>query len=130
MRTGSNMQLDGRPLSYNEIIVGDSERWDVEQVEVLRGAQSTLQSRNAMPGTIATKTNDPTFDSEGALHGGGGHYDQRRVSGRLSGPVLAVFGDRLVPFRRADARPEERRLGKERVRQLWSSCGESDQTTN
>src|SRR3546814_6901795 len=65
-----NMQLDGRPLSYNEIIFGDSELWDVEQIEVLRGAQSTLQGRNAMAGTIATKTNDPTFDSEGALRFG------------------------------------------------------------
>src|SRR3546814_3179949 len=78
-----------------------SELWDVEQVEVLRGAQSTLQGRNAMAGTIATKTNDPTFDSEGALRFGGGNYDQRRVSGMLSGPVLGVFGDSHVAFRLA-----------------------------
>jgi outer membrane receptor protein involved in Fe transport len=96
-----NMQLDGRPLSYNEIIFADTELWDVEQVEVLRGAQSTLQGRNAMAGTIATKTNDPTFDSEGAFRFGGGNYDQRRVSAMLSGPVVGLFGDSHVAFRLA-----------------------------
>jgi iron complex outermembrane receptor protein len=94
-----NMQLDGRPMSYNEIVFGDSELWDMQQVEVLRGAQSTLQGRNAMAGTIAMKTNDPTFDSEGALRVGGGDYDQRRISAMLSGPVLGVLDDSHIAFR-------------------------------
>lgn len=96
-----NMQLDGRPMSFNEIVFGDSELWDMAQVEVLRGAQSTLQGRNAMAGTIAMKTNDPTFDSEGALRIGGGNYDQRRISAMLSGPVVGLFGDSHVAFRLA-----------------------------
>src|SRR3546814_19169190 len=50
---------------------------------------------------MATKTNDPTFVSEGERGFGGGNYDQRRVSGMLSGPVLGVFGDSHVAFRRA-----------------------------
>lgn len=66
-RARLNMQIDGRPASYNEIVFGDSALWDVQQVEVLRGAQSTLQGRNAISGTIATKTKDPTFTTEGAV---------------------------------------------------------------
>src|SRR5690606_8213389 len=31
-----NMQVDGRPLSYNEAIFGDVPLWDVDQVEVFR----------------------------------------------------------------------------------------------
>lgn len=82
-----NVQIDGRALSYNEIVFGDSAIWDVQQVEVLRGAQSTLQGRNAIAGTIVTKTKDPTFESEGALRVAGGNYEQQRASGVVSGPI-------------------------------------------
>jgi outer membrane receptor protein involved in Fe transport len=82
-----NIQIDGRALSYNEIVFGDSAIWDVQQVEVLRGAQSTLQGRNAIAGTIVTKTKDPTFENEGALRVEGGNYEQQRASGVVSGPI-------------------------------------------
>jgi outer membrane receptor protein involved in Fe transport len=84
-----NVQIDGRPASYNEITFGDSALWDVDHVEILRGAQSTLQGRNAIAGTIITKTKDPTFDYESALRVAGGNYDQRRYSGMVSGPITA-----------------------------------------
>lgn len=38
--------------------------WDVKQIEVLRGPQSTLQGRDALAGSLAIKTNDPTFSPE------------------------------------------------------------------
>lgn len=87
-RSRLNMQIDGRPASYNEIVFADSALWDVQQVEVLRGAQSTLQGRNAIAGTIATKTNDPTFVPEGALRFAGGNYDQLRASAMASVPLV------------------------------------------
>lgn len=89
-----NVQVDGRPLSYNEIVFGDSTIWDVQQVEVLRGAQSTLQGRNAIAGTVVTKTSDPTFDYNAALRVGGGDFGQKRASAMISGPV-----DDAVAFR-------------------------------
>jgi iron complex outermembrane recepter protein len=87
-RSRLNMQIDGRPASYNEIVFGDSALWDVQQVEVLRGAQSTLQGRNAIGGTIVTKTNDPTFEPEGALRLAGGNFDQLRASAMASVPLI------------------------------------------
>lgn len=87
-RSRLNMQIDGRPVSYNEIVFADSDLWDVQQVEVLRGAQSTLQGRNAIAGTIATKTKDPSFTPEGALRLEGGNYDQVRASGMVSAPII------------------------------------------
>ncbi len=83
-----NIQVDGRPASYNEVVFGDSEIWDVQQVEVLRGAQSTLQGRNAIAGTVAVKTNDPGFDYEGAVQVGAGNFNQWRASGMFSGPLV------------------------------------------
>ena len=94
-RARLNMQLDGRPMSYNEIVFGDSVLWDTQQIEMLRGAQSTLQGRNAMAGTIAMRTNDPTFTPEAAFRVAGGNYDRRRISGLLSGPVADGVAYRL-----------------------------------
>jgi outer membrane receptor protein involved in Fe transport len=90
-----NVQIDGRALSYNEIVFGDTAIWDVQQVEVLRGAQSTLQGRNAIAGTIVTKTKDPTFENEGALRVAGGNFDQQRASGVVSGPISDDVAYRL-----------------------------------
>lgn len=92
-----NMQIDGRPASYNEITFGDSALWDVDHVEILRGAQSTLQGRNAIAGTIITRTKDPTFTPESAVRIGGGNDEQRRYSGMISGPIT----DDSVAFRLA-----------------------------
>ena len=91
-----NVQVDGRALSYNEIVFGDSAIWDVQQVEVLRGAQSTLQGRNAIAGTIVTKTKDPTFGNEGAVRLAGGNYEQQRASGVVSGPISDDVAYRLA----------------------------------
>jgi len=63
-----NVQVDGRALSYNEITFGDSALWDVQQVEVLRGAQSTLQGRNAIAGTIASIRHSPLIAHSKPLH--------------------------------------------------------------
>jgi len=83
-----NIAVDGRPLSYNEVVFGDVSLWDVQQVEVLRGAQSTLQGRNAIAGTVAVKTNDPTYDYEFGGRFIGGNYDGRVYSGMASGPIV------------------------------------------
>src|SRR3546814_17686132 len=64
-----NCQLDGRTLSYNEAIYLDGLLWDVQQMEVYRGPQSTLQGRNAIGGVVAIKTADPTFDWQGKVRG-------------------------------------------------------------
>lgn len=83
-----NIAVDGRPLSYNEVVFGDVGLWDVQQVEVLRGAQSTLQGRNAIAGTVAVKTKDPTYDYEFGGRFIGGNYDGRIYSGMASGPII------------------------------------------
>jgi outer membrane receptor protein involved in Fe transport len=82
-----NVQIDGRPASYNEVTFGDSALWDVAHVEILRGAQSTLQGRNAIAGTIITKTKDPTFEPESAVRVAGGNFEQRRYSAMVSAPI-------------------------------------------
>jgi len=44
--------------------------WDVEQVEVLRGPQSTNMGRNSIAGAIVMQTKDPSFETEAAVRAG------------------------------------------------------------
>lgn len=43
--------------------------WDLERIEVLKGAQTSLRGRSAIGGAIIARTNDPTFEPEAALQG-------------------------------------------------------------
>lgn len=88
-RNRLNVQVDGRALSYNEVAYGDAQMWDVQQVEVLRGPQSTLQGRNAVGGTIAITTKNPTYEFEGEIRAQGGTQDLRQGSLALSAPLVA-----------------------------------------
>lgn len=86
-RARLNWQIDGRPASYNEVVFGDLNIWDLEQVEVLRGPQSTLTGRNSIAGTVVIKTNDPSFDYEVDGQIAAGNLSQRRFSGTVNIPL-------------------------------------------
>jgi iron complex outermembrane receptor protein len=83
-----NVQIDGRPASYNEVVFGDVSLWDVEQVEVLRGPQSQLQGRNAIAGTVVVKTKDPTYEYEVGARLLGGNFETVQGSAVVSGPIV------------------------------------------
>jgi iron complex outermembrane receptor protein len=64
--------------------------WDVEQVEVLRGPQSTTQGRNTLGGAIIVNTRDPSFKWEGALRAGYENQDGKALlAAVISGPLVA-----------------------------------------
>jgi outer membrane receptor protein involved in Fe transport len=88
VRPRVTIQQDGRPLNFNELVYGRSGLWDIEQVEVLRGPQTTLQGRNSIAGAIVVTTKDPTFDWEGGARAVGGDYATRQGSVAISGPVV------------------------------------------
>lgn len=81
-------QVDGRTLGFNEAVFQNTSVWDVEQVEIYRGPQSTLQGRNAIAGTMAIKTADPTFEWESKARAIGGGQNTRVFSGVVSGPLI------------------------------------------
>ncbi len=81
--------IDGVTQSAEGLKRGSRGTWDVKQVEVLRGPQSTLQGRNALAGAVVVETNDPTYDFEAAARGVAGNLDRRDGAFMVSGPIIA-----------------------------------------
>ena len=46
------LQIDGRPIGYNELAYGVANLWDLDRIEVYRSPQTTTQGRNAIAGAI------------------------------------------------------------------------------
>ncbi|MEL6199879.1 MAG: TonB-dependent receptor [Pseudomonadota bacterium] len=75
--------------------------WDVPQVEILRGPQSTNLGRNAMMGAVMVSTGQPDLDEfEAALRIGGGNPGRYEAAGLINIPIsdtvaLRFSGDYL-----------------------------------
>jgi len=62
----ASVYVDGIQQTVQGARRGARGLWDVEQVEVYRGPQSTLAGRAALAGAIYVKTKDPTHEFEAA----------------------------------------------------------------
>ncbi|HEY0946691.1 MAG TPA: TonB-dependent receptor [Opitutaceae bacterium] len=57
--------VDGANLDNKMVADGALAVWDLEQIEILRGPQSTSQGRNSLAGAIVARTRNPTFSRDG-----------------------------------------------------------------
>lgn len=81
--------IDGVAQPFVADLTGESGMWDLQQIEVFRGPQSTSNGRNSIAGSVFIKTNDPTFDWEGAARVGYRNKDQYiDTAGVISGPLI------------------------------------------
>jgi iron complex outermembrane recepter protein len=78
--------IDGVVQTSNEL--GLLDRFDVEQIEILRGPQGTLFGANTTAGVVNIVTRQPT--GEYGIYGqvGFGNYDSRNVAVALDFPII------------------------------------------
>ncbi|WP_225540828.1 TonB-dependent receptor [Xanthomonas sp. XNM01] len=85
----ATIYLDGAALATQVTGNGPTELWDVAQVELFRGPQSTIQGQNALAGAIVIRTEDPTFDWNGRARVLLSDPSDRRVAFAGGGPLIA-----------------------------------------
>ncbi|SHM94832.1 TonB-dependent receptor [Roseibium suaedae] len=92
----ASINIDGHYQSYFESVFGSTSIWDMDQIEVFRGPQTTSQGANSVAGAIVVTTKDPVFTPEGALQIEYGSYNTHRASGMLSGPLTDQIAARVA----------------------------------
>lgn len=89
-----NVQVDGASLPTQESITfGPFSTWDLEQIEILRGPQSTQQGRNALAGALIFRSKDPTYDFE---FKGRGEIGNRTTFGGAMALNAPIIEDKLA----------------------------------
>ncbi|MEO0367267.1 MAG: TonB-dependent receptor [Pseudomonadota bacterium] len=83
----SNVYVDGSPNSFNAN-QGAANLWDVGQVEILRGPQSTVQGRNALAGAVIINTADPVHEFGTDVRVIAGNEDNRQYSATVNLPLI------------------------------------------
>lgn len=83
-----SIYVDGILQTRYNARFGARNLWDVEQVEVYRGPQSTLSGRAAMTGAIYIKSKDPTFDREAEISGTVGSDDLAGTAFMVNTPLV------------------------------------------
>lgn len=91
--SGSNSGLvsvfvDGASLPYRQVQLGGLGIWDVKQVEVLRGPQSTLQGRNTLAGAVVVTTQEPSYEWGGDVKVVAGENGQKEVAFAAGGALI------------------------------------------
>ncbi|MEM0912526.1 MAG: TonB-dependent receptor, partial [Pseudomonadota bacterium] len=81
--------VDGYAQFFSEYIEGVTSIYDVQQIEVFRGPQTTAQGVNAIAGAIYVFTNDPTFENEAGITLEKAEYGQYQAAGFVSGPIIS-----------------------------------------
>ncbi|MEM7360242.1 MAG: TonB-dependent receptor [Pseudomonadota bacterium] len=85
----ATIYVDGSPLPRDATLAGPLDVWDLEQIEIFRGPQSTLQGRNALAGAIIMNTAQPSYEWSGRARAVFSNEDnERRLAGAIGGPLI------------------------------------------
>jgi len=86
----ASVYFDGAVLPRAALTVGPIDLYDIAQVEVFRGPQSTVQGRNALAGAVIIRTADPTYQWTGKARAQmTDKAGERRLGAAIGGPIIA-----------------------------------------
>ncbi|MFT4089190.1 MAG: TonB-dependent receptor [Asticcacaulis sp.] len=91
----ATIYVDGAAMTERGATSGPLEMWDIGQVEIFRGPQSTLQGKNALAGAVIIRSKDPTFTYEGRARVLGSDQGDRAAAVAFGGPII----DEQLAFR-------------------------------
>ncbi|ADM10771.1 Outer membrane protein [Parvularcula bermudensis HTCC2503] len=80
--------VDDSPLGNFTTFFGPLDSWDLGQVEVYRGPQSTNFGRNALAGAIYVRTQDPTYDWDVRVRAEAGNNGVAQGAVAVGGPII------------------------------------------
>lgn len=90
-----SMVIDGVVISRQASFFTDLV--DIEQIEVLRGPQSTLFGKNAVAGALNISTARPSLDKfDGLVEATYNSFDDVALRGTISAPLTSTLGFRLT----------------------------------
>lgn len=84
----ASIYVDGASVPQRMIYGGGFSTWDVSQVEVFRGPQSTLQGRNALAGAVIMNTQAPSHEWNGKYRLQAGGNDLKEAAIAFGGSVI------------------------------------------
>jgi outer membrane receptor protein involved in Fe transport len=85
-------------IYLNEPRIFETEFYDVERMEILRGPQGTLYGRNTTGGVMNMITAKPKDVFEADLSVGFGDYSERKVTGMVNVPLSDTVATRLAGY--------------------------------
>ncbi|MGE4404568.1 TonB-dependent receptor domain-containing protein [Pseudomonas sp.] len=97
-----SVYVDGAQQPNRALTLSPMSMWDVEQVEVLLGPQSTTQGRNSLAGAVVIQTRNPTFEPTFSAQTNAGSYGESGaavagggtlVDGVMAGRVAVDYQD-------------------------------------
>jgi len=91
---GTGIHLNNAPLIANNLF--ETEFYDMERVEVLRGPQGTLYGRNATGGVVNLITAKPVDTFQANARAEYGNYDSIKLRGMVNMPLGDTFAVRLA----------------------------------
>ncbi len=99
-----SVYVDGAQQPNRALTLSPMSMWDVEQVEVLMGPQSTTQGRNSLAGAVVVQTRNPTFEPSLSAQTNVGNYGESGAAVAAGGSLIdgLVAGRIAVDYQDGD----------------------------